>query len=229
VGEARDLFFGLKQQIQRCARDDKCYLLLRPPPFPNEQPRISMRASVLALAAVTLAACSPKADDAKTDSGATTAAATTDTSAKPAGYTAAMRDSAGHDLGTLTLSDVSGGIMIMGDLKGLPAGEHGIHLHMTGSCEPTFAAAGGHWNPTNKEHGKDNPKGAHLGDTPNITVGADGSVSLMVTSPGGSLKAADALMDADGAAIVIHAKADDYKSQPAGNAGDRIACGAIKG
>jgi Cu-Zn family superoxide dismutase len=67
-----------------------------------------------------------------------------------------------------------------------------------------------------------------MGDTPNITVGADGSVSVMVTSPGGSLKGANALLDADGAAVVIHAKADDYKSQPAGNAGDRIACGVVK-
>jgi superoxide dismutase, Cu-Zn family len=186
-----------------------------------------MRSSLLAIAVVTVAACSPKADDSKSDSAAP-APATTDT-AKPAGYSAAMRDSTGRDLGTLTLSDVSGGIMIMGDLKGLPAGEHGIHLHMTGSCEPNFAAAGGHWNPTSKEHGKDNPKGPHFGDTPNVTVGADGSVSVMLTSPGGTLKGADALMDADGAALVIHAKADDYKSQPAGNAGDRIACGAVKG
>jgi Cu-Zn family superoxide dismutase len=180
-------------------------------------------AIVVGLAAV--AACSPKADDAAKDSaaGATPPADTT----KPAN-SVAMKDSAGHELGVLTLSDVAGGIMIMGSLRGLPAGVHGIHLHMTGSCEPNFAAAGGHWNPTNKEHGKDNPKGPHLGDTENITVAQDGTVSVMVTSPGGTLKGADALLDADGAAVVIHAKADDYKSQPAGNAGDRIACGALK-
>jgi Cu-Zn family superoxide dismutase len=139
-----------------------------------------------------------------------------------------MRDSAGHDLGTLTLSDVSGGIMIMGNLHGVAPGEHGIHLHMTGSCTPTFAAAGGHWNPSSQEHGKDNPKGPHMGDLLNITAGKDSTVSVMVTSPGGTLKGADALLDADGAAVVIHAKPDDYKSQPAGNAGDRVACGTAK-
>jgi len=183
-----------------------------------------MRKTIFALASLAaVVACSPKADSAKTDSAAGTTTAT-----KPADVTVAMRDSAGKELGNLSLSDTPDGIMVMGSLKGLPPGEHGIHLHTTGSCTPTFAAAGGHWNPTNKEHGKDNPKGPHMGDTPNITVGADGSVSVMVTSPGGTLKGANALLDADGAAVVIHAKADDYKSQPAGAAGDRIACGVAK-
>jgi Cu-Zn family superoxide dismutase len=184
-----------------------------------------MRATFLAVAGLAaLAACSPKGDSGTTDSTAGTSTASSDS-----GMTVAMRDSAGKDLGSLTLSDTQGGIMIMGSLTGLPAGEHAIHLHTTGSCTPSFAAAGGHWNPTNKEHGKDNPKGPHMGDMPNITVGADGSVSVMVTSPGGTLKGADALLDSDGAAVVIHAKADDYKSQPAGAAGDRIACGTARG
>jgi len=174
---------------------------------------------------VVVAGCNAKADGAKDSTGAAPAAADSN---KAAAVTAAMKDSAGKDLGTLTLSDTPDGIIVMGSLTGLPKGDHGIHLHTVGSCSPTFAAAGGHWNPTNKEHGKDNPKGPHMGDTPNITVGADGSVSAMVTSPGGTLKGANGLLDADGASIVIHAKADDYKSQPAGNAGDRIACGVIK-
>jgi Cu-Zn family superoxide dismutase len=183
-----------------------------------------MRRTFAAIAGlVAVAACSPRADSAK-DS-----AAPTPDSANAAGTTVAMRDAAGHDLGTLTLSDVPGGIMVMGNLHGVAPGDHGIHLHMTGSCEPTFAAAGGHWNPTTKEHGKDNPKGPHMGDLMNITVGKDSTVSVMVTSPGGTLKGADMLLDADGASVVIHAKADDYKSQPAGNAGDRAACGVAKG
>jgi len=188
-----------------------------------------MRSKIVAFASiVAVAACSPKADKA-TDTAAPAPTTTASDSAKPAGgTTVAMKDAAGHDLGSLTLSDVQGGIMIMGNLHGVAPGEHGIHLHMTGSCAPTFAAAGGHWNPTNKEHGKDNPKGPHMGDLMNITVGKDSTVSVMVTSPGGTLKGADALLDADGAAVVIHAKADDYKSQPAGNAGDRVACGALK-
>src|SRR5690349_19247457 len=148
-----------------------------------------MRTSTLLVGLVTLAACSPKADSAKTDSG--TSATAQAPAAQPNGgdIKADMKDSTGKDLGSLVLSDVPEGIMIMGSLKGLPAGVHGIHLHATGSCTP-FAAAQGHWNPTNKEHGKDNPKGPHMGDTPNVTVGADGSVSVMVTSPGGTLKGA---------------------------------------
>jgi Cu-Zn family superoxide dismutase len=183
-----------------------------------------MRPTILASAGVlAILACSPKGDSGN-DSTSGGAADSSNT-----GTTVAMRDAAGHDLGTLSLSDTQGGIMIMGDLHGMAPGEHGIHIHMTGSCTPTFAAAGGHWNPANKEHGKDNPKGPHMGDLMNITVGKDSTVSVMVTSPGGTLTGTDALLDADGAAVVIHAKADDYKSQPAGNAGDRIACGAIAG
>jgi len=190
-----------------------------------------MRITTLTFAGlVALAACSKDTDDAAKDSTAAAAPAAGDSAAAPAaGVTAAMKDAAGHDLGTLTLSDVSGGIMLMGSLRGLPPGDHGIHLHMTGACEPTFAAAGGHWNPTNKQHGASNPAGAHLGDLQNITVAADSTASVHLTSPGGTLKGQDMLLDADGAAIVIHAKADDYKTDPSGNSGDRIACGAVKG
>jgi Cu-Zn family superoxide dismutase len=191
-----------------------------------------MRVPVLSLAAVLLLAACAKEDKSAADSTTTPSSigpAPGDSAAAGAtGNTVAMRDSAGRDLGTLTLSDAAGGIMIMGDLRGVRPGEHAIHLHMTGSCEPTFAAAGGHWNPTNKAHGKDAANGPHLGDFPNITVGADSTVSIHVTSPGGTLSGENALLDTDGAAIVIHAAADDYKSQPAGNAGDRIACGAVR-
>jgi Cu-Zn family superoxide dismutase len=183
-----------------------------------------MRKAFLLVGLASIAGCSPKADSANSGAGATSAVTAQPNSGD---IKADMKDSTGKDLGTLVLSDLPEGIMIMGSLTGLPPGEHAIHLHATGSCTP-FAAAQGHWNPTNKEHGKDNPKGPHMGDTPNITVGADGTVSVMVTSPGGTLKGANGLLDADGAAVVIHAKADDYKSQPAGAAGDRIACGVVK-
>jgi Cu-Zn family superoxide dismutase len=190
-----------------------------------------MRIATLTLAGlVALAACSKDTDDAAKDSAAAAAApADSAMGSSASGVSAAMKDAAGHDLGTLTLSEVSGGIMLMGSLRGLPPGEHGVHLHMTGACEPTFAAAGGHWNPTNKQHGASNPAGAHLGDLQNITVAADSTVSVHLTSPGGTLKGQDMLLDADGAAVVIHAKADDYKTDPSGNSGDRIACGVVKG
>lgn len=184
-----------------------------------------MHKKLLGLTLVAAVACSPKADKAA-DSANGVAAEMPKPGASSGNY-AEMMDSTGKKLGMLTVSDDAGGIMIMGALTGLPKGEHAIHVHTTGSCTPNFAAAGGHWNPTNKEHGKDSPKGPHLGDTPNFTVAGD-TTSVMVTTPGGSLKGENAVLDADGAAIVIHAKADDYKSQPAGAAGDRIACGVIK-
>jgi Cu-Zn family superoxide dismutase len=109
---------------------------------------------------------------------------------------------------------------------GLPAGVHAVHIHTTGTCTgPDFTSAGGHWNPGMKKHGHDNPEGAHMGDMPNMSVVADGTGSIKYTVEGATL---GALLDADGAAIVIHATADDYKSDPAGNAGARLACGIVK-
>lgn len=142
--------------------------------------------------------------------------------------TAVMHDAAGRTLGTLTLVDGSQGIIVSGRLTGLAPGEHGFHLHAVGKCDPPgFTTAGGHWNPTNREHGTMNPNGPHYGDLPTITVGGDSAVTIMATSPGGSLRGANALLDADGAAVVIHAVADDNKTNPAGNAGARIACGVV--
>lgn len=191
-----------------------------------------MRTTVLALAGlVAMAACNSGSDTA-TDSTAgvsTIGPATGDSAAGAGGTSVAIRDAAGRDLGTITLTDASGGVMLMGTLRGLPPGDHGIHLHMTGSCEPTFDAAGGHWNPTSKQHGSGNPNGPHLGDLQNITVGADSSVSIHLTSPGGTLKGENMLLDADGAAVVVHAAADDYKTDPSGSSGARVACGAVRG
>lgn len=159
-----------------------------------------------------------------------TAAVRQDTASSAAGnVTASMRDSAGKDLGTLTLTESGGSIALSGRLSGLPPGEHGIHLHTVGQCDaPKFEGAGDHWNPTNRKHGKNTPGGPHFGDLPNITVGQDGSVSLETTTPGGTLRGGAAALDDDGSAVVVHAKRDDYKTQPSGNSGDRIACGVIK-
>ncbi|HEX6434355.1 MAG TPA: superoxide dismutase family protein [Gemmatimonadales bacterium] len=160
-----------------------------------------------------------------------TAAVTQDTGATAGGgkVTVALRDSAGKDLGTLTLSDAGQAIALSGRLSGLPTGEHGIHIHTVGQCDgPKFETAGDHWNPTNRKHGKDAPGGPHLGDLANITAGQDGSASVETTTPGGTLRGADAALDSDGAAVVVHAKRDDYKTQPSGNSGDRIACGVVR-
>jgi len=144
--------------------------------------------------------------------------------------TAAVKDASGKDLGTVTLSDSSGRIIASGQLTGLPRGEHAVHLHTVGKCDPPkFETAGDHWNPTGREHGAQNPNGPHLGDLPNFSVAENGSGRVEVTSPGGTLRGANPLLDSDGATVVVHAKPDDYKSQPSGNSGDRIACGVVEG
>ena len=112
----------------------------------------------------------------------------------------------------------------MVDASGLTRGVHGVHIHETGKCEgPAFASAGAHWNPTMKMHGRDNPMGAHEGDLPNLMIGTDGRGSISIDVPGTSAQ----LLDADGAAVVIHADPDDYKTDPSGNSGGRIACGVL--
>lgn len=142
---------------------------------------------------------------------------------------AVLNDPAGAQKATATLTQTQGGIRLVVDGKGLPAGVHGVHLHTVGQCTaPDFASAGGHWNPTHKMHGKDNPMGQHMGDLPNMTVGSDGTGHLDALVPDARLSGGDApLLDADGAAVVIHATADDYKTDPSGNSGGRIACGVI--
>jgi Cu-Zn family superoxide dismutase len=183
---------------------------------------------------LSLAACRGGKDTASKDTtgardtAATAAGAGRDTGAAAGGsVTAAVRDASGRSLGTLTITETASGIAASGRLTGLPSGEHAIHIHTVGRCDPPFASAGGHWNPTNRQHGTQNPQGPHFGDLPNIKVGTDSSVTVQATTPGGTLRGNNALLDADGAAVVIHAKPDDYRTDPAGNAGDRIACGVI--
>jgi Cu-Zn family superoxide dismutase len=152
--------------------------------------------------------------------------------AQDARATAAMRDSAGRELGMLTLEESGDGVSVTGRLTGLVPGEHGFHIHTAGSCEPDFEAAGDHWNPTSKRHGSKNLRGPHLGDMPNIEVTPDSSVEVDAETPPGSALAgegANALLDANGAAVVIHAEPDDYVSDPSGKSGARIACGEVRG
>lgn len=150
--------------------------------------------------------------------------------AQGAAATAELRDSAGTIVGSATVTPVAGGLRVDIQGRNLPPGQHGAHIHQTGLCDPPgFTTAGGHWNPTARQHGKDNPAGMHHGDLPNLTIDAGGAGALSYVVQGGALSgAADALLDADGAAIVIHAAPDDYRTDPTGNSGGRIACGVFR-
>jgi superoxide dismutase, Cu-Zn family len=135
---------------------------------------------------------------------------------------AELKDAQGKVVGTAVLSEVAGGVRIALKARGLTPGDHGFHLHAVGTCEPpAFTSAGGHFNPQNKKHGHKNPEGAHAGDLPNLRVASDGTGSLEAIAAGVTLK------DAVGLALVIHADADDEKTDPTGNAGARVACGVI--
>lgn len=142
---------------------------------------------------------------------------------------AELRDAAGRGMGRATATQAGDAIRFRVEGINMPPGSHGAHVHMVGRCDgPGFESAGGHWNPTNRAHGRDNPQGMHKGDLPNLVIGAvgNGSVEYTVNSArvrGGTMP----MLDGDGAAMVIHASADDYRSDPSGNSGARIACGVL--
>ena len=146
-----------------------------------------------------------------------------------AGVKVDLSDGQGKSVGTAMLTPAAKGVTIRLNLMNLSPGEHAILVHAVAKCEgPAFASAGGHCNPDMKHHGLDNPDGPHAGDMPNFTVAADGTAKATVVAPGVTMgDDAHSVFTNGGTALVIHAKADDMKSDPAGNAGDRVACGVI--
>lgn len=141
--------------------------------------------------------------------------------------TATLRDLAGATSGAVKFTDSRAGVLITGTITGMGLGWHGVHIHAVGKCEPPFATAGGHLNPESKKHGYLSADGPHLGDLPNVDTPPSGPIHFEFLLADVSLKGRNALLDADGAAIVVHSGRDDYATDPAGNSGARMACGVI--
>jgi len=145
----------------------------------------------------------------------------------------ALVNADGQSIGSVRAWQTAGGVTFRIDGAGLPHGVHGLHVHSVGRCAPPdFASAGPHWNPAGRKHGMNNPAGPHGGDLPNVEVAANGVLGTTATLPGailvGEVGANGAVIDADGAALVIHAQADDYVTDPSGNSGGRIACAVLQ-
>lgn len=138
---------------------------------------------------------------------------------------AMLHTASGADVGRAVATGEGNGVRIAIDARAMPPGTHGVHVHAVGKCDaPDFTTAGAHWNPGAMKHGTQNPAGPHAGDLPNLIVAADGTGSLSMMLPSGTLAA---MLDADGAAFVVHATADDMMTDPSGNSGGRIACGVF--
>ena len=137
-----------------------------------------------------------------------------------------LLNAAGQTIGNVRAWQTAGGVSFHIAATGLPHGIHGIHVHAVGRCDPPdLASAGPHWNPAGRQHGLNNPQGPHAGDLPNVEVAANGVLGATVVLPGAAMAS---LLDADGAALVIHAQSDDYKTDPSGNSGARIACAILR-
>lgn len=143
--------------------------------------------------------------------------------------TAAIKLANGTDAGIVTLTEGTAGVLFKFELKGLPPGPHAVHVYETGKCEGDFTSAGGIYNPLGAKHGFLHDEGPMAGDLPNIYAGADGSVSAEILSPFLTLstEAEESLFDADGAAVIVQEKPDNYEAEPDGDSGARVGCGLI--
>jgi superoxide dismutase, Cu-Zn family len=141
--------------------------------------------------------------------------------------TATLHDLAGARVGTVSFIESYAGVIVSGTISGIGLGEHAIHIHEFGKCQPPFTTAGAHFNPRGTHHGFFSPDGGHLGDLPNIDTPAAGHLHFELLLPGVTLKGKNALLDVNGASIVVHASRDNYYTDPSGDSGARIACGVI--
>ena len=163
---------------------------------------------LLALAITPLASCATPSD------------------APPSAESVPLVGSTGQAIGSVRVWETPGAVSFRVEGNGLSVGRHGLHVHAAGRCDaPSFTSAGAHWNPAMAKHGLANPQGPHAGDLPNVPVAANGTLRETVVLSGTSLAA---LADADGAALVLHAREDDNVTDPSGNSGDRIACAVIR-
>lgn len=181
---------------------------------------IIIAAPLSALASFMLTACAPSEPENKQDLGPT----------PPIKASAQLFDAKGAKSGTAILTENGDGLKLQVQASGLASGTYGMHLHMVGKCEgPKFESAGSHWNPSAKQHGLENPQGAHGGDLPNLEAVTGKATDYTREVKGATLsKGTMSVLDTDGTAIVIHAKPDDYKTDPSGNSGDRVICGVFE-
>jgi Cu-Zn family superoxide dismutase len=179
------------------------------------------RLLLITCAALTAAACATHSN--RPDAGAGADAA------GPQSVAADLRDGTGRARARASVEQAGDSLRVRIEAVAMSPGAYGVHIHAVGRCDPpAFTTAGPHWNPTGQMHGKDNPKGMHKGDLPNLLVGSDGRGSFEYTIPNASVAIGpNPLMDGDGAAVVIHAAPDDYRTDPSGNSGARIACGVL--
>jgi Cu-Zn family superoxide dismutase len=143
---------------------------------------------------------------------------------------ATLKDANGREVGSAALAETHAGVLVSLSLTGLPAGEHAFHIHGVGKCEPPFTSAGGHFNPGGKKHGVMAPDGPHAGDMPNLHIPADGKIAVEVLNTSVTLEKGkpNSLFGPEGTALIVHAGKDDYKTDPTGDAGGRIACGIVQ-